>query len=162
MGRTVGYEGGSLRNQGEGELPPEQGWLYDRRTCPGTLCRHLDDDLSLGLSWGQISPVCRLVNFDEEGKPFWRRLELQPFKWSEGRPVYNNPDESEYLMVVESQTTWSLFKTNGGGPSSPEASSGRATLSPVDKEAGPSARLAVSNWRWALPLITLSPPLQVS
>ena len=150
VSRTLGFEGGSLRNEGGGEVPPTQGWLYDRRTCPGTLCQYFNDDQSLGLSWlKQIDPLCRLVNFAEEGGLFWRRLELQPFKWSEGRPVYKNPkNPMEYLMVAEGQSTWTVFKTDGGGgPVSPEASSGRATLSPVDKEAGPSARLGVSNWR---------------
>ena len=152
VSRSLGFEGGALKNPGEGEIPPTQGWLYDRRSCPLSNCQHFNDDPSLGLSWlKQIDPVCRLVNFGEEGAPFWRRLELQlPFKWSEGRLVYKNPkDPTEYLKVAEGESTWDLFKTDAGGnPSSPEVSSGRATLSPVDKEAGPSGRFGVSNWRW--------------
>ena len=132
-------------------VPPTDDWLYDRKTCPFSNCQFFNNDQTLDLKWKQIDPVCELVNFDEEGGPFWRRLELQPFKWSEGRPVYQNPKNTEeYLMVAEGQSTWIVFKkTDGGVPASPDASSGRATLSPADEEAGPSARLGVSNWRWA-------------
>ena len=167
VSHTVGNPGGFLGNQGDGEVPPETGWLYDRRTCPGRHCRLFNDDQSLRLSWGSISPVCRLVLLSAEGEDvkiaqstiffYGDKLELQPFKWSEGRPIYQKPNVLEYLMVAEGQTTWSVFKTHWSPFSSPtiqdmmskppKASSGRATLSPVDKEAGPSARLGVSNWR---------------
>ena len=63
VSRTLGFEGGALRNEGDGEVPPTHGWLYDRRTCPLAHCQHFNDDQSLGLSWmKQIDPLCRLVN----------------------------------------------------------------------------------------------------
>ena len=145
---------GQLFNYGDGKLPPEQGWRYTH--CQSGFCQlSKNDDQSLRLSWGKISPMCIKINFAREGHHFWTRFELQPFMWSEGRPVYKNPDEFEYLMVAENKSTWGLFKTKSRTTTireimsiPPEASSGRATLSPLEKEAGPSVKLQVSNWRW--------------
>ena len=69
-------------------------------------------------------------------------------QWSQGRPVYKkvDGDKERYLFVAEGTSYWTITDSTEAKDS--WILSGKATNSPFQPEAGPSARLGVGGWRF--------------
>ena len=69
-------------------------------------------------------------------------------RWSQGRPVYKkvDGDKERYLFVAEGMSYWTITDSTEAKDS--WILSGRATNSPFQPEAGPSARQGVGGWRF--------------
>ena len=69
-------------------------------------------------------------------------------RWSQGRPVYKkvDGDKERYLFVAQGMSYWTITDSTEAKDS--WILSGKATNSPFQPEAGPSARQGVGGWRF--------------
>ena len=147
VGRTLGGEGGGLKNELATDLPPANGWQYSVR---GGEWRNDDNTLALGFT--SLAPVCQLVRVggDAEVENSHARVlgdyKIQEESWSSGRPVYrliNSEREVSYLMVKKDINAWYIHHSDHDW-----IASGRATNSPTDVEAAGSVSLGLTKWTY--------------